>query len=121
MYMVIYDVIDDVNAAIKGMLAPKYQDVDIGKLEVRNTFKISSVGTIAGCYVLSGKVTRNANVRVVRDGIVIQEDTISSLKRFKDDAKEVNQGYECGVSLSKFNDIKDGDIFEVYTSQEVAQ
>lgn len=121
MYMVIYDVIDDVNAAIKGMLAPKYQDVDIGNLEVRNTFKISSVGTIAGCYVLSGKVTRNANVRVVRDGIVIQEDTISSLKRFKDDAKEVNQGYECGVSLSKFNDIKDGDIFEVYTSQEVAQ
>ena len=118
MYMVIYDCIEDVEAAIKGMLAPKYRDVELGRIEVRSTFKISSVGTIAGCYVLNGKVQRNAKIRVVRDGIVIAEDEIDSLRRFKDDVKEVNTGYECGIGLVKFNDIKDGDIFEAYITEE---
>ena len=118
MYMVIYDCIEDVEAAIKGMLAPKIRDVDLGRLEVRSTFKISSVGTIAGCYILSGKIQRNAKIRVVRDGIVIAEDEIDSLRRFKDDVKEVATGYECGVGLKKFNDIKDGDIFEAYITEE---
>ncbi len=118
MYMVIYDCIEDVEAAIKGMLAPKIRDVDIGRLEVRSTFKISSVGTIAGCYVLSGKIQRNAKIRVVRDGIVIAQDEIDSLRRFKDDVKEVATGYECGVGLKKFNDIKDGDIFEAFITEE---
>ena len=118
MYMVIYDCIEDVEAAIKGMLAPKYRDVDLGRIEVRSTFKISSVGTIAGCYVLNGKVQRNAKIRVVRDGIVIAEDEIDSLRRFKDDVKEVNTGYECGIGLVKFNDIKEGDIFEAYITEE---
>lgn len=118
MYMVIYDCIEDVEAAIKGMLAPKFRDVDLGRLEVRSTFKISSVGTIAGCYVLSGKIQRNAKIRVVRDGIVIAEDEIDSLRRFKDDVKEVASGYECGVGLAKFNDIKEGDILEAYTTEE---
>ena len=118
MYMVIYDCIEDVEAAIKGMLAPKYRDVDLGRIEVRSTFKISSVGTIAGSYVLSGKITRNAKIRVVRDGIVIAEDEIDSLKRFKDDVKEVAQGYECGIGLKKFNDIKEGDSFEAFITEE---
>lgn len=118
MYMVIYDCIEDVEAAIKGMLAPKYRDVDLGRLEVRSTFKISGVGTIAGCYVLSGKIQRNAKIRVVRDGIVIAEDELDSLKRFKDDVKEVASGYECGIGLVKFNDIKEGDIFEAYITEE---
>ncbi len=118
MYMVIYDCIEDVEAAIKGMLAPKYRDVELGRIEVRNTFKISSVGTIAGCYVLNGKIQRNAKIRVVRDGIVIAEDEIDSLRRFKDDVKEVASGYECGIGLVKFNDIKEGDIFEAYITEE---
>ena len=118
MYMVIYDCIEDVEAAIKGMLAPKFRDVDLGRLEVRSTFKISGVGTIAGCYVLSGKIQRNAKVRVVRDGIVIAEDELDSLKRFKDDVKEVASGYECGIGLTKFNDVKEGDIFEAYMTEE---
>ncbi|MBR5233021.1 MAG: translation initiation factor IF-2 [Clostridia bacterium] len=118
MYMVIYDCIEDVEAAIKGMLAPKYRDVELGRIEVRSTFKISSVGTIAGCYVLNGKIQRNAKIRVVRDGIVIAEDEIDSLRRFKDDVKEVNSGYECGIGLVKFNDIKEGDIFEAYITEE---
>ena len=118
MYMVIYDCIEDVEAAIKGMLAPKYRDVELGRIEVRSTFKISSVGTIAGCYVLNGKVQRNAKIRVVRDGIVIAEDEIDSLRRFKDDVKEVASGYECGIGLVKFNDIKESDIFEAYITEE---
>ncbi len=118
MYMVIYDCIEDVEAAIKGMLAPKYRDVELGRIEVRSTFKISSVGTIAGCYVLNGKIQRNAKIRVVRDGIVIAEDEIDSLRRFKDDVKEVASGYECGIGLVKFNDIKEGDIFEAYITEE---
>ena len=118
MYSVIYDCIEDVEAAIKGMLAPKFRDVELGKAEIRRVFKLSSVGTIAGSYILSGKVTRNAKVRVVRDGIVIADDTIASLKREKDDAKEVMQGYECGIGLEKYNDIKEGDILEAYVTEE---
>ena len=119
MYSVIYDCIEDVQAAIKGMLAPKFRDVELGKAEIRRVFRLSSAGTIAGSYILSGKVTRNAKVRVVRDGIVIAEDTIASLKREKDDAKEVMSGYECGIGLDKYNDIKEGDILEAYLTEEV--
>lgn len=118
MYRIIYDCIEEIEAAIKGMLAPKYREVILGRVEVRNVFKLSSAGMIAGSYVLEGKVTRNAQIRVVRDGIVITEDSISSLKRFKDDVKEVAQGYECGIGLEKFNDIKEGDIFEAFIMEE---
>ncbi len=118
MYRVIYDCIEEVEAAIKGMLAPKYRDVEMGKAEVRSVFKLSSAGTIAGCYIIDGKITRNCKIRVVRDGIVVFEDEISSLKRFKDDVKEVATGYECGVGLEKFNDIKEGDILEGYITEE---
>ncbi len=118
MYRVIYDCIEEVEAAIKGMLAPKYRDVEMGKAEVRSVFKLSSAGTIAGCYITDGKITRNCKIRVVRDGIVVFDDTISSLKRFKDDVKEVATGYECGVGLEKFNDIKEGDVLEGYITEE---
>jgi len=100
------------------MLAPKFREVELGQAEVRSVYKISSVGTIAGCYVKSGKVARNAKIRLVRDGIVIAEDEISSLRRFKDDVKEVAQAYECGIGLEKFQDIKEGDIFESYIIEE---
>ena len=118
LYRVIYDCIEEIEAAIKGMLAPKFREVQLGRIEVRQIYKISSVGTIAGCYVLDGKVTRNAQIRVVRDGIVITEDEIDSLRRFKDDVKEVAAGYECGIGLEKFNDIKEGDIFEAFVMEE---
>ena len=118
MYRVIYDCIEEVEAAIKGMLAPKYRDVEMGKAEVRNVFKLSSSGTIAGSYVTEGKITRNSKIRVVRDGIVIFEDEIASLKRFKDDQREVASGYECGIGLERFNDIKEGDILEAYIVEE---
>ncbi len=118
MYRVIYDCIEEVEAAIKGMLAPKYRDVEMGKAEVRSVFKLSSAGTIAGSYVIDGKITRNSKIRVVRDGIVVFEDEIASLKRFKDDQKEVATGYECGIGLEKFNDIKEGDILEAYIVEE---
>ena len=118
MYRVIYDCIEEIEAAIKGMLAPKYREVQLGRAEVRNVFKLSSAGTIAGSYVLDGKITRNAQIRVVRDGVVITEDAIASLKRFKDDVKEVAQGYECGVGLEKFNDIKEGDVLEAFVMEE---
>lgn len=118
MYRVIYDCIEEVKDAMKGMLAPKTREVQLGRVEVRQVYKISSVGTIAGCYVLEGKVSRSAQIRVVRDGIVISEDKIDSLKRFKDDAKEVAEGYECGIGLEKFNDIKTGDIFESFIIEE---
>ena len=104
--------------AMKGMLAPKFREVELGRAEVRSVFKISSAGTIAGCYVLEGKVTRAAKIRLVRDGIVITEDEIDSLRRFKDDVKEVAQGYECGIGLDKFSDIKEGDIFEAFIMEE---
>ncbi len=118
MYRVIYDAINEIEAAMKGMLAPKTREVALGTIEVRDTYKISSVGTIAGSYVTDGKVTRNSQIRVVRDGIVIAEDNIASLRRFKDDVKEVATGYECGISLEKFADIKVGDVFEAFIIEE---
>ncbi len=118
LYRVIYDCINEISSAMKGMLAPKFREVLLGQAECRQVYKISSVGTISGSYVTSGKITRNANIRVVRDGIVIAEDKLASLKRFKDDVKEVTQGYECGICLEKFNDIKEGDIFEAFIMEE---
>ena len=103
---------------MKGMLAHKFREVELGRAEVRQVYKISNVGTVAGCYVLSGKLTRNCEIRVVRDGIIVADDKIGSLKRFKDDAKEVTSGYECGVTLEKFADVKTGDIFEAFTMEE---
>ena len=117
-YRIIYDCIDEMKQAMKGMLAPKYRDVDIGRAEVRQTISISAIGTIAGCYVLDGKVTRDAKIRLVRDGIIITETSISSLRRFKDDVKEVGKGYECGIGLDNYNDIKEGDIFEAFITEE---
>jgi len=118
-YRIIYDAIDDIKSAMIGMLEPEYKEVVLGKAEVRMTYKISNVGTIAGCYVLNGKITRNSSVRVIRDGIVIFESTLASLKRFKDDVKEAAAGYECGLSIEKFNDLKEGDIIEAYTMEEI--
>lgn len=118
MYRIIYDCIEEIQAAIKGMLAPKFREVDQGRAEVRDVITISSVGKIAGCYVLDGKITRSSKVRVVRDGIVLADDDIASLRRFKDDVKEVASNYECGIGLAKFSDIKLGDIFEAYTVEE---
>ena len=118
-YRVIYDAIDEIEAAMKGMLAPKFEEVVIGHAEVRMTYKVSSVGTIAGCMVKDGKVTRDAQVRILRDNVVIHEGEVGSLQRFKDAAKEVTAGYECGMSIAKFNDIKEGDIFECFAMQEV--
>ena len=118
MYRVIYDCIEEITAAIKGMLAPKFRENVIGTAEVRSVYKISNVGTVAGCYITNGKVSRNCEIRLVRDGIVICEDKIDSLRRFKDDVKEVAQGYECGIGLEKFADIKEGDIFEAFVMEE---
>ena len=118
MYRVIYDAINDVTDAMKGLLAPKIREVEQGRIEVRNVFKISSAGTIAGSYVLDGKITRGSKIRLVRDGVVITEDEIGSLRRFKDDVKEVAAGYECGIGLEKYNDIHEGDIFEAYILEE---
>ena len=118
-YRVIYDAIDEIEAAMKGMLAPKFQEVVIGHAEVRMTYKVSAIGTVAGCMVKDGKVTRDAQVRVLRDNIVIHEGEIGSLQRFKDQAKEVTAGYECGMTVAKFNDIKEGDIFECFAMQEI--
>ena len=118
MYRVIYDCIEEVEAAMKGMLAPKFREVALGKVEVRTVMNLSSAGKIAGSYVLDGKITRNAQIRVVRDGIVVAEDEIASLRRFKDDVKEVASGFECGIGLTKFNDIKEGDILEAFMMEE---
>lgn len=118
MYRVIYDAINDVSDAMKGMLAPKIREVALGEAQVRQVYKISSAGTVAGCRVTSGKITRDAQLRLVRDGIVICEDAIASLKRFKDDAKEVAEGFECGITLQKFADIKEGDVFECFKLEE---
>lgn len=117
-YRVIYDCIEEIESAMKGMLAPKFRENILGTVQVRDTYKISNVGTIAGCYITSGKVTRACQIRVVRDGIVIFEDAIKSLRRFKDDVKEVAQGYECGIGLEKFSDIKEGDVFEAFIMEE---
>ena len=118
MYRVIYDAIEEISSAMKGMLAPKTREVELGRAEVREVFKITGVGTVAGCYVLEGKITRNAEIRIVRDGIIIADEHLTSLKRFKDDVKEVAKGYECGMGIEKFNDLKVGDIFEAYTIEE---
>ena len=117
-YRIIYDAIEEISTAMKGMLAPKFREVIMGRVEVRQVYKITNVGAVAGSYVLDGKVTRNCQIRVVRDGIVIAEDKMSSLKRFKDDMKEVAQGYECGITLDKFSDVREGDIFEAFIMEE---
>ena len=117
-YRVIYDAIEEVETAMKGMLAPKFREVVMGRIEVRQVYKITNVGQVAGAYVLNGKVTRQCQIRVVRDGIVIAEDKMSSLKRFKDDVKEVGESYECGITLEKFHDFKEGDIFEAFIMEE---
>ena len=119
MYRVIYDAINEVESAIKGMLAPKFREALLGHAEVRQTYKVSGVGTIAGCYVQDGKILRNCQVRIVRDGIVIHEGQLASLQRFKDSVKEVASGYECGMSVEKFNDIKEGDIIECFTMEQI--
>ena len=118
LYRIIYDAIEEITTAMKGMLAPKFRDVEQGRVEVRQVYKISNVGMVAGSYVTSGKVTRGSQVRVVRDGIIIADDKIAGLKRFKDDVKEVAEGYECGISLEKFSDVKEGDVFESYIVEE---
>jgi translation initiation factor IF-2 len=119
LYNIIYRIQEDIEAALKGMLAPTFEEIITGQAEVRNTFKISKIGTIAGCYVTDGFIKRDALVRVIRDGIVIYEGKLASLKRFKDDAKEVKQGYECGLSIENFNDLKNGDIIEASQMKEV--
>jgi translation initiation factor IF-2 len=119
LYRVIYDAIDDIKAAMSGLLDPDYKEVITGRVEVRKTFKVSKVGTIAGCYVVEGKISRDAGVRVIRDGIVIHEGKLDTLKRFKDDAKEVAQGYECGITIERFNDVQEGDVIEAFITEEV--
>ncbi len=121
MYRVIYDCIDEIKAAMKGMLAPKFREVVLGQAEVRVVYHVSKVGTVCGCYVQSGKIQRGCGIRVVRDGIVVHEGELESLRRFKDDVREVNQGYECGMQVAKFNDIKEGDILEAFTQEEIKQ
>ena len=119
LYRVIYEAIEEIEAAMKGMLAPKYKEAVTGHAEIRQTFRVSGVGTIAGVYITDGKIGRGSLIRIVRDGIVVYDGSLSSLKRFKDDAKEVAQGYECGMSFEKFNDIKEGDIVEAYIMEEI--
>ncbi len=119
MYRVIYDCIDEITAAMKGMLAPKFKEVLLGHAEVRQVYKITGVGVVAGCYVQDGRVTRNAQVRLVRDGIVVHEGAISSLQRFKDAVKEVANGYECGIGLEKYSDIKEGDVIEAFLMEQI--
>ena len=118
-HRIIYEIIDEVEAALKGMLDPTFKEVILGHAEVRQTIRVPNVGTIAGCYVKDGKISRSAKIRIVRDGIVIAEDEIASLKRFKDDVRDVAEGYECGVGLNKFNDIKEGDMYEAFIMEEV--
>ncbi|MBE6837588.1 MAG: translation initiation factor IF-2 [Ruminococcus sp.] len=118
LYRIIYDAIEEISTAMKGMLAPKYREVETARIEVRQVYKITNVGAVAGCYVVDGKIGRNDQIRIVRDGIIIADDKMSSLKRFKDDMKEVASGYECGITLEKFNDFKEGDIFEGYIMEE---
>ena len=120
-HRIIYEIIDEIEAAMKGMLAPEFKEVLLGHAEVRQTIKVPGVGIIAGCYIQDGKITRNAQIRIVRDGIVIFEDKIASLRRFKDDVKEVNSGYECGVGIEKFNDIREGDTLEAFIIEEIAR
>ena len=119
MYRIIYQAIEDIEAAMKGMLTPQYKEAVLGHAEVRQVFKVSGVGTVAGCYVRDGKILRSSDVRLVRDGIVIHEGKLASLKRFKDDVREVAAGYECGIGLERFNDIKENDIIEAYAMEEI--
>jgi translation initiation factor IF-2 len=114
LYRVIYEVLDDVKKLTTGLLAPKTHEVVLGRVEVRRVYSISRVGTIAGCYVTSGRVTRGARVRVIRDGVVVHEGVIGSLRRFKEDVREVAEGFECGIGLERFSDIKEGDVLEVF-------
>ena len=118
-YRIIYDVVDDIKAAMKGMLEPEYEEVVLGRAEVRALFKVPGVGVVAGCFVTEGKVTRNSKVRVIREGIVVYEGKIASLKRFKDDIREVVSGYECGIGIEKFNDIKEQDVLEAFIDRPV--
>jgi translation initiation factor IF-2 len=120
-HRIIYEIIDEVEAAMKGMLAPTFKEVLLGHAEVRQTIKVPGVGIIAGCYIQDGKITRQSQIRIVRDGAIIFEDKISSLRRFKDDVKEVAEGYECGVGIEKFNDIREGDTLEAFIMEEVAR
>jgi translation initiation factor IF-2 len=119
LYRVIYDAIEDVKAAMSGLLEPEYREVMLGRAEIRKVFKASKIGTIAGCYVVEGKIERDAGVRVVRDGIVVHEGKLESLKRFKDDAKEVLQGYECGLAIEKYNEIQEGDVIEAFSIETI--
>ena len=119
MYRVIYDCIEEIESAMKGMLAPKYKEVLLGHAEVREVYKITGAGMIAGCYVTDGRVARNAQIRLLRDNIVIHEGVLASLKRFKDDQKEVAQGYECGIGIEKYSDIKVGDVIECFNMEEI--
>ena len=121
LYCFIFQAIDEIKAAMEGMLSPDIEEKITGTAEIRETFKISKVGTIAGCYVTDGKINRNSKVRVIRDGIVVYTGELGSLKRFKDDVKEVASGYECGLNVDKFNDIKVGDVIEAYEEVEVAR
>ena len=121
LYRVIYDCIGEIEAAMKGMLAPKYREAIIGHAEVRQVYKVSKIGTVCGCYVTDGKIVRNCDVRVNRDNIVIHEGHLASLRRFKDDVKEVASGYECGMQVEKFNDIKEGDVIECFVMEEIKQ
>ena len=120
-YRIIYDAIEDITAAMKGMLAPKFKEVVTGHAEIRQIFRIPSVGNIAGCYITDGKIQRTSDVRLIREGIVVYEGKLASLKREKDDAKEVAEGYECGIGIEKFNDIKEGDIIEGFVMEEIKE
>ena len=119
MYRVIYDAINEMEAAMKGMLSPKFREVELGQAEVRNVFRITGVGMVAGCYVTNGKMQRNAQMRLLRDNIVIYDGAIASLQRFKDSVKEVAAGYECGITFEKFQDIKEGDVIEAFLMEQI--
>lgn len=119
LHRIIYKVIEEIESAMKGMLDPEFEEKVIGQVEVRQTFKVSKIGTIAGGYVTEGKITRHSSIRLIRDGIVIFEGEVDALKRYKDDAKEVAQGYECGITIKNFNDIKEGDVIEAYVMEQI--
>jgi translation initiation factor IF-2 len=119
LYRIIYQAIEDVEKAMKGLLAPQFREVVLGHAQVRNTFRVTGVGTVAGCYVTDGKMQRNASVRLLRDNVIVFEGNLDSLKRFKDDAREVAQGFECGIGLEKFNDIKEGDVIECFMTEQI--
>jgi translation initiation factor IF-2 len=118
-YRIIYEAIEDVERAVKGLLAPEFEEVTLGEAEVREIFKVPRVGFVFGCFVTNGEVRRDARVRVVREGVIVAEDRIASLRRFKDDVREVSTGYECGIGLQNFQDVKAGDVFEVFEQREV--